>query len=37
MTRELLKRGYSEEDIKKLWGGNFLQVFKEVEKLSSGR
>ena len=34
ITRELLKRGYSEEDIKKLWGGNFLRVFKDVEKLA---
>ena len=32
ITDELLKRGYSEEDIKKLWGGNFLRVFGEVEK-----
>ncbi|MBE9463928.1 dipeptidase [Dyadobacter subterraneus] len=32
ITRELIKRGYSEEDIKKLWGGNFIRVFKEVEK-----
>ena len=32
ITQELIKRGYSEEDIKKLWGGNFLRVFKEVEK-----
>ncbi|GLU53454.1 dipeptidase [Dyadobacter frigoris] len=32
ITRELVKRGYSEEDIKKLWGGNFIRVFKEVEK-----
>lgn len=31
-TLELLKRGYSEEDIKKIWGENFLRVFREVEK-----
>jgi microsomal dipeptidase-like Zn-dependent dipeptidase len=31
VTRELLKRGYSEEDIRKLWGGNFLRVFRDVE------
>ena len=30
ITRELLKRGYSVEDIKKILGGNFLRVFKEV-------
>lgn len=32
ITAELLKRGYSEEDIDKIWGGNFLRVFKAVEK-----
>ncbi|QHV97607.1 dipeptidase [Spirosoma endbachense] len=31
VTRELLKRGYSEEEIRKLWGGNFLRVFREAE------
>ncbi|HNW50501.1 MAG TPA: dipeptidase [Prolixibacteraceae bacterium] len=31
ITEELVKRGYSEEDIDKIWGGNFLRVFKEVE------
>lgn len=35
ITRELLKRGYSETDIKKLWGGNFLRVFKKVEELAA--
>ena len=30
-TRELLKRKYSEADIQKLWGGNFLRVMKEVQ------
>ncbi len=33
VTKELVKRGYSEEEIKKIWGGNFLRVFKEVEKI----
>jgi membrane dipeptidase len=32
ITVELLKRGYSEEEIDKIWGGNFLRVFKAVEK-----
>ena len=32
ITLELVKRGYSEEDIIKIWGGNFMRVFKEVEK-----
>jgi membrane dipeptidase len=31
VTRELLRRGYSESDIEKLWGGNFLRVFQVVE------
>lgn len=31
VTRELLRRGYTEEQIKQLWGGNFLRVFKAVE------
>ncbi len=31
ITFELVKRGYSEEDIKKIWGGNFFRVFKAVE------
>ncbi len=31
ITVELLKRGYSEEDIRKIWGGNFMRIFKEVE------
>ncbi|MCF0188958.1 MAG: membrane dipeptidase, partial [Bacteroidaceae bacterium] len=26
ITRELLRRGYPEEDIAKIWGGNFLRV-----------
>ncbi len=30
ITKELVKRGYKEEDIKKILGGNFLRVFKEV-------
>ncbi len=30
-TRELLKKKYSEADIQKLWGGNFLRVMKEVQ------
>jgi membrane dipeptidase len=32
VTRELLSRGYSKEDIRKLWGGNLLRVWGEVEK-----
>lgn len=32
VTLELVKRGYSEKDIKKIWGGNFMRVFREVQK-----
>ena len=31
ITVELLKRGYSEKEIKKIWGENFLRVFRQVE------
>jgi membrane dipeptidase len=31
ITAELLNRGYSEKDIDKIWGGNFLRVFRAVE------
>ena len=32
VTVELLRRGYSERDITKLWGGNFLRVWSEAQK-----
>lgn len=31
VTVELVKRGYSEEEIAKLWGGNLLRVLDEVQ------
>lgn len=31
-TRELLARRYSEADIQKIWGGNFLKVMEEAQK-----
>lgn len=31
VTRELLRRGYTEEQIAKLWGGNLLRVMEQVE------
>ena len=34
ITYELLKRGYSEKDIRKILGENLLRVFGEVEKVS---
>ena len=30
-TRLLLARGYSEQDIEKIWGGNFLRVMTQVQ------
>jgi membrane dipeptidase len=33
ITLELLKRGYTEKQIRKIWGGNFMRVFKKVEKI----
>ena len=32
VTAELITRGYSEADIAKLWGGNFLRVWDDVQK-----
>jgi membrane dipeptidase len=34
ITYHLLKRGYSEKDIKKILGGNLLRVFEEAENIS---
>ncbi|MCG6957075.1 MAG: dipeptidase, partial [Gemmatimonadetes bacterium] len=31
VTLELVRRGYSEEDIAKIWGGNLLRVWREVD------
>ena len=32
-TRCLLKERYNEEDIRRIWGGNFLRVMEEVQKV----
>ena len=32
ITLELVKRGYTEEDIIKIWGGNIMRVMREVQK-----
>ena len=34
VTLELVKRGYSKEDIEKLWGGNLLRVLDEVQAIA---
>jgi len=30
ITAELLRRGYSKDDLEKIWGGNFMRVFRQV-------
>jgi membrane dipeptidase len=35
VTLELVKRGYNEEDIQKLWGENLLRVLDEVQAVSA--
>jgi membrane dipeptidase len=30
VTEELIRRGYSDQDIEKIWGGNFMRVFRKV-------
>lgn len=35
VTVELVRRGYSEEEIRKLWGGNLLRVWREVERVAA--
>jgi microsomal dipeptidase-like Zn-dependent dipeptidase len=37
VTRELLRRGYTEPQIRKLWGENFLRVLREVEQVAHTR
>ena len=34
VTTELVRRGYSEEDISKIWGANLLRVWREVGKVA---
>ncbi len=34
ITIELMKRGYSEQDIEKIWSGNILRVFRQVEQIA---
>ncbi len=34
ITEELVRRGYSDEDIRKIWGGNLMRVFREVENIA---
>ena len=34
ITIELVRRGYSEEDIEKIWGKNVVRVFEEVQRIA---
>lgn len=34
VTAELVRRGYTEDEIAKLWGGNLLRVWREVERVA---
>ena len=36
VTLELVKRGYTEEQIAKIWGGNLLRVLEQVERYAAG-
>lgn len=36
VTAELIRRGYTDEEIGKLWGGNLLRVWREVEEAATG-
>lgn len=35
LIRELLVKGYSEEDVRKIFGGNLLRVWREVERVAA--
>ncbi len=35
ITAELLRRGYSKDDLKKIWGENFMRVFRQVIKAAN--
>jgi membrane dipeptidase len=37
VTLELMRRGYTEAQIRKLWGGNLLRVWREVESVARRR
>jgi membrane dipeptidase len=34
ITIEMVRRGYTEEQIEKIWGGNLIRVFKEVQAIA---
>ena len=36
VTRELLRKGFSLENIEKIWGGNWLRVMQQVQAMATG-
>ena len=34
ITSALMENGFSEEDLSKIWSGNVVRVFREVEKVA---
>ena len=37
LTRALLEKGYSADDIRKIYGGNLLRVMRAVEKIAAAK
>jgi len=37
ITRELVNRDYTQKEIEKIWGGNFMRVFRQVNAPDSGK
>ncbi len=35
VTLELVRRGYSRDEVRKLWGGNLLRVWREVDRVAA--
>ncbi len=35
VTVELVRRGYTDDEIRKIWGGNLLRVWREVERVAA--
>ena len=35
ITKELIRRGFSNDDIKKIWGGNFMRVMSQAQALAT--
>ena len=36
VTLELVRRGYTEEQIAKIWSGNLLRVLTDVQRVAAG-